>query len=104
MESTCDELTAKQKVQLLAKNVDRAKAAVSETIEDGKLAAERLLKRGQYAIEDTVEQRIHDIRVAAWCDLDQMTGRALGRSSGCSKDPGGAAMQRDPRPGVDRVV
>ena len=62
MESTCDELTAKEKVELLAKSVDRAKAAVSDTIEDGKMAAERLLKRGRYAVEDTVEQRIHDIR------------------------------------------
>jgi ElaB/YqjD/DUF883 family membrane-anchored ribosome-binding protein len=62
MESTCDELTAKEKVQLLAKSVDRAKAAVSDTIEDGKMAAERLLKRGRYAVEDTVEQRVHDIR------------------------------------------
>jgi len=62
MESTCDELTAKEKVQLLAKSVDRAKAAVSDTIEDGKMAAERLLKRGRYAVEDTVEQRIHHIR------------------------------------------
>ena len=62
MESTSDELTAKEKVQLLAKSVDRAKAAVSDTIEDGKMAAERLLKRGRYAVEDSVEERIHDIR------------------------------------------
>ena len=62
MSSTSDELTAKEKVQLLAKNVDRAKAAVSDTIEDGKMAAERLLKRGRYAVEDSVEDRIHQIR------------------------------------------
>ena len=37
MSTTSDELTAKEKVQLLAKNVDRAKAAVSDTIEDGKM-------------------------------------------------------------------
>ena len=62
MSTTSDELTAKEKVQLLAKNVDRAKAAVSDTIEDGKMAAERLLKRGRYAVENTLEQRIHEIR------------------------------------------
>jgi len=62
MSSTSDELTAKEKVQLLAKNVDRAKAAVSDTIEDGKMAAERLLKRGRYAVENALEQRIHEIR------------------------------------------
>lgn len=62
MTSTSDELTAKEKVQLLAKNVDRAKAAVSDTIEDGKMAAERLLKRGRYAVEDSVEERIHQIQ------------------------------------------
>jgi len=62
MSSTSDELTAKEKVQLMAKNVGRAKAAVSDTIEDGKMAAERLLKRGRYAVENTLEQRIHEIR------------------------------------------
>jgi len=62
MSTTSDELTAKEKVQLLAKNVDRAKAAVSDTIEDGKMAAERLLKHGRYAVENTLEQRIHEIR------------------------------------------
>ena len=62
MSTTSDELTAKEKVQLLAKNVDRAKAAVSDTIEDGKMAAERLLKRGRYAVENALEQRIHEIR------------------------------------------
>ena len=62
MSTTSDELTAKEKVQLLAKNVDRAKAAVSDTIEDGKMAAERLMKRGRYAVENTLEQRIHEIR------------------------------------------
>jgi len=55
-------LTAKEKLEHLAKNVDRAKAAVSDTIEDGKMAAERLLKRGRYAVEDSVEERIHQIR------------------------------------------
>ena len=57
MASTSDELTAKERVQLVAKSVDRAKTAVSDTIEDSKMAAERLLKRGRYAVEDTVEQR-----------------------------------------------
>jgi len=62
MASTSDELTAKERVQLLAKTADRAKAAVSDKIEDGKMAAERLLKRGRYAVEDSVEERIHQIR------------------------------------------
>ena len=62
MASTSDELTAKERVQPLAKTADRAKAAVSDKIEDGKMAAERLLKRGRDAVEDSVEDRIHQIR------------------------------------------
>jgi ElaB/YqjD/DUF883 family membrane-anchored ribosome-binding protein len=37
------------------KVVDNAKAAVEETIEDSKIAAERLLKRGREAVVCTVE-------------------------------------------------
>jgi len=62
MTGTSDELTAKEKVQMLSKSVDKARAAVSDTIEDGKMAAERLMKRGRYAVEEAVEQKVHDIR------------------------------------------
>jgi ElaB/YqjD/DUF883 family membrane-anchored ribosome-binding protein len=44
------------------KGINDAKAAVSEKLDDGKIAAERLLKRGRYAFEDSVEETAHNIK------------------------------------------
>ncbi len=48
------------------KVVDNAKAAVEETIEDGKVAAERLLKRGREAVvssvEDGMQQAVRQVK------------------------------------------
>jgi ElaB/YqjD/DUF883 family membrane-anchored ribosome-binding protein len=42
--------------------VDEAKDAFSATLEDGKFAAERLLKRGRYAVEDGLEEAAHNVK------------------------------------------
>lgn len=42
--------------------VDDAKDAVSAKLEDGKFAAERLLKRSRYAAEDGLEEAVHTIK------------------------------------------
>lgn len=44
------------------KGVKQVKTTASETLEDGKVAAERLLKRGRYAVEDGVEEAAHQIK------------------------------------------
>jgi len=62
MASASNELTVKETVHQLGKGLDRTKAAISATIEDGKMEAERRLRRGRYAVEDTVERTVHGIR------------------------------------------
>ncbi len=44
------------------KGVHKVKEAASETLADGKIAAERLLKHGRYAVEDGVEEVVHQIK------------------------------------------
>ena len=39
-----------------------AKEAISEKLEDGRIAAERLLKRSRYAVEDGLEEAAHSIK------------------------------------------
>ena len=39
-----------------------AKAAVSETLDDGVTAARRLLKRSRYTVEDGLEEAAHNIK------------------------------------------
>ncbi len=46
----------------LERAVDDAKDAVNAKLEDGKIAAERLLKRGRYAVEDRLEEAAHNIK------------------------------------------
>ena len=58
---TClDEM--KQARQRVEKTVDDVKAAVSGKFEDGKTAAERLIKHGRYAVEDRIEEAAHNIK------------------------------------------
>jgi len=52
----------KETARRFEKGVDRAKVALSEKIEDGKTAANRLLKCGQYAVEDGMEETMHQIK------------------------------------------
>lgn len=42
--------------------LENVKTAVSEKLEDGKIAAERLLKRGRYAVEDCMSETAHEIK------------------------------------------
>ena len=44
------------------KGVDKVKEAASETLADGKIAAERFLKHGRYAVEDGAEEVVHQIK------------------------------------------
>jgi ElaB/YqjD/DUF883 family membrane-anchored ribosome-binding protein len=50
----------------ISKRVERAaghaKAAVSETLEDGKSAAVRLVKRGLYAVDDGIDETAHAVK------------------------------------------
>lgn len=59
---TCCGQDAQEVVKQIEKGVDDAKAAVSAKLEDGKTAAERLLRRGRYAIEDSVSEATHKIK------------------------------------------
>ncbi len=42
--------------------ITEAKAALYQKLEDGRFQAERLLKHGQYAIEDGVSELTHNIK------------------------------------------
>jgi ElaB/YqjD/DUF883 family membrane-anchored ribosome-binding protein len=59
---TCCAHDASELGKRMERAVDDAKAVVSAKLEDGKFAAERLLKRGQYAVEDGLEEAAHNIK------------------------------------------
>ena len=44
------------------KGLNDSKAAVSAKLEDGRIAAERLLKHSRYAVEDGIEEATHQIK------------------------------------------
>jgi hypothetical protein len=46
----------------LERAVEDAKDAVTAKLEDGKMAAERLIKRGRYAVEDGLEDAAYNIK------------------------------------------
>ncbi len=46
----------------IERGINEAKTAISEKLEDGKAAAERLLKHGRYAVEDGVSELAHRIK------------------------------------------
>jgi len=46
----------------IEQGVNDAKAALSEKLEDGKIAAERLLKRSRYAVEDGLSETAHKVK------------------------------------------
>jgi ElaB/YqjD/DUF883 family membrane-anchored ribosome-binding protein len=50
----------KQMNDRVEKIVNTAKAAVEETIEDGKIAAERLMKRGRDVMANAAEDRLNE--------------------------------------------
>lgn len=57
-----------------------AKEALTEKLEDGKIAAERLLKRSRYAVEDGLEEAAHTIKQHPFSTLaiGFVAGAALG--------------------------
>jgi ElaB/YqjD/DUF883 family membrane-anchored ribosome-binding protein len=60
-----DEVEAELEAELARKieqGINEAKEAITEKLEDGKLAAERLLRRGRYAVEDGVSELTHKIK------------------------------------------
>ena len=59
---SCFGSDAKKVAKQFEKGVNDAKAAVAEKLEDGKVAAERLLKRGRYAVEDCITETAHIIK------------------------------------------
>lgn len=48
--------------KLVAERVNEAKDAVSAKLEEGKMAAERLLKRGRHGIEDGISETAQAIK------------------------------------------
>jgi ElaB/YqjD/DUF883 family membrane-anchored ribosome-binding protein len=60
--ATCSGPDAQEVATRIEKGVNDAKAAVSAKLEDGKIAAERLLKRGRYALEDGINETAHNVR------------------------------------------
>jgi len=58
---TCLAKEIKEAARRVEKGVNQAKAAVSETLEDGVVAARRLLKRSRYTVEDGLEEAAHSI-------------------------------------------
>ncbi len=59
--TTCEH-AAQEVGKQIEKSVNHAKAAVAEKLEDGKIAAGRLLKRGRYAVEDGIEETAHSVK------------------------------------------
>jgi len=58
----CGGRYCKEVAKRIEKGMNDVKAAVSEKLEDGKIAAERLLKRGRYAVEDCISETAHEIK------------------------------------------
>jgi ElaB/YqjD/DUF883 family membrane-anchored ribosome-binding protein len=53
-------------IQRIAKQIEKgvhdARAKVSAEVENSKIAAERLLKRGRYTVEDCISETAHTIK------------------------------------------
>ena len=59
---TCCGLDTQEAAKRIEKGLNDAKAAVSAKMDDAKVAAERLLKRGRYAVEDGLGETTHLIK------------------------------------------
>lgn len=59
---TCVGNELRDAAKRVEKGVQKVQEATSETLADGKIAAERLLKHGRYALEDGVEEVVHQIK------------------------------------------
>ena len=61
-EGTCLGTDLKEAAKRFEKGLNDSKAAVSEKLEESRIAAERLLKHGRYAVEDGIEETLHQIK------------------------------------------
>jgi ElaB/YqjD/DUF883 family membrane-anchored ribosome-binding protein len=52
----------KETAKRFEKGLNDSKAAVSEKLEEGRIGAERLLKHSRYAVEDGIEETVHQIK------------------------------------------
>lgn len=52
----------KEAAKRVEKGLNDSKAAVSAKLEEGRIAAERLLKHSRYAVEDGIEESTHQIK------------------------------------------
>jgi ElaB/YqjD/DUF883 family membrane-anchored ribosome-binding protein len=62
----------------LTRQVAKAKILIDDVIDDGKIKAQRTLKRGMFAAEDCIEDTTHFIKRHPW----QSVGSALGLGAG----------------------
>ena len=78
--ATCIRKEIKEAAQRVEKDVNNAKAAVSEKLDDGVAAARRSLKRSRYAVEDGLEEAAHNIKQHPFSSLaiGFAAGAALG--------------------------
>ena len=51
----------KEAVERIEKGVNKAKAVFFDKAEDGKIAAERFVKHGRYAVENGFEEAVHKV-------------------------------------------
>jgi ElaB/YqjD/DUF883 family membrane-anchored ribosome-binding protein len=60
--TTCCQRDLEQIAKRIDKQVEDAKAAVAAKLEASRIAAERLLKRSQYKVEDGLSEMAHTIK------------------------------------------
>ncbi len=60
--SACMATEVKAAAERIEKQVNKAKAEFVNKVEDSKIAAERFVKRGRYAMEDGFEEAVHKVK------------------------------------------
>jgi hypothetical protein len=60
--ATCMATDVKEAVERIEKRANKAKDAFCAKVEDGKIAAERFVKRGRYSLEDGFDEAIHNVK------------------------------------------
>ena len=60
--AACLATDVKEAAERMEKRAQKAKAAFLDKVEDSKIAAERLVKRGRYTLEDGFDEAIHNVK------------------------------------------
>ena len=60
--AACEGVDMKEAAERLERRFQKAKTAFCDKLEDGKMAAERIVKHGCYAAEDNFEEAIHKVK------------------------------------------